>query len=129
MLKNLILLLTLLKGFNSFAGIYEPNVLWQKSDIKVCFYDEPSQLSETFILNEEIALTQHKMEVMEFDQARKNKIRRVIEANYTSEATGIYFHGWKKCSEDLNADMKVIWGRGKSLKLIEPLRLPTSLSI
>ena len=83
------------------ASVYERELLWNKSEVVVCFYDDESQVQ----LTEERMGENAKYILLPFTNSQKVFTKKLINANYTKEETGISFIGWKNCSELSNFDV------------------------
>lgn len=92
------------------AAIYEPSVLWDKNELKVCFYDQKKQILWTEYGNDKNSIARQGFTPATFSDNEKYEIFISLTKNYTKEKTGIFFSGWKNCSEETNADVIVIKG-------------------
>lgn len=99
---------------STFAGIYEPHVLWAHKEIQVCFYDDLSQLKDTVLKNKQEMHLKYRVDPDEFSRKAKKRIKDVVLSEFSESETGISFHGWKDCSEvdDSQVDVRIIRSRG-----------------
>lgn len=102
------ILCTLLRPSTAKANIYEPNVLWDKRDIKVCFYDQPDQITLTNYSLDKAQLKKQGFTPDFLSNEAKAKIKTVIEANYTVDSTEINFYGWDGCSQSPDSDVIIM---------------------
>ena len=98
------------------ATIYEPFVLWDKSDIKVCFFNKPEQIIATKYRLDKKSLKEQEFTPSYLSNDEKNEIRTLVQETYTKEKTGITFTGFKNCSEEANYDVMII--KAKNIKRI-----------
>lgn len=92
-------------GTSAFAGIYEPQVIWSKKEIRVCFYDQPSQLEQTPI---QLFRKEYPFKVGLFAKHEKKWIDELVVENFTPEDTKAVFIGWQDCSQIKDFDLIII---------------------
>lgn len=90
------------------ASIYEPNVLWGKSEIRVCFYAHPNQLSVTEYGLSKSAIKQQGFTPSVFSKEEKDLIKKITIENYSKETTGIEFTEWADCEESREFDAMIV---------------------
>lgn len=120
-------LLILVSFTQSQAAIYEPNVLWNKSDIKVCFYDQVEQIDLTPFRLDKESLKKQNFKPDFLSKSQKNKIRKIIQNNYSKEKTGIEFSGWEDCSDSNEFDVIVL--KASKIKLFNRIPFVGNASI
>ena len=87
------------------AGVYEPDLIWPKKDINVCFMDNMEQLKLT---EWKIGKEENKVQGFEpafFDKSEAKFIKKIITDTYTAEDTGVNFIGWQGCSQSKDFDV------------------------
>jgi hypothetical protein len=95
-------------SFHSWASVYEPNVVWDKSEIEVCFMDETRQKNETQISSYAIIGLLWGINPKPVTSTQSKKVKEALEQEFTQEKTHIQFTGFEKCSETSNADLVVM---------------------
>ena len=95
----------------AFAGTSEPNYIWKKNKIKVCWWDKATPTLNSLKV---IGPTLHKIlnakyfETISMTDLRKNIIKNKINNTFTVNSVGIQFVGWKNCSDKLSQNSDVI---------------------
>lgn len=102
-----LLIFSLVYSF-AFAGTTEPEHIWRKKSINVCWWDKGTKnLYSLKVINP----TLHKIlnakyyDVLLMQNSRKEIIKKNIVDTYTLDETGIRFIGWKDCSMSKNSDV------------------------
>jgi len=113
LMKTLLTLTTLLTITTATAGIIEPHTLWEKNEIKTCFYERESQLKETNIESEIVARERFDFVPKKLSKRERRKIKEAVLRNFTPELTGIHFVGFTSCDEMADPDVVVLEGRSK----------------
>lgn len=72
-------------------GLFEPAAIWDKKDVRVCWYNSPEQL----VSREDI----YTLHFTPLTQEQKSHYQQLTEKNYSPEKTGVHFVGWRDCSE------------------------------
>jgi hypothetical protein len=115
MLYFLTLILSL--SFHAIAeGIYEPNVLWAKSDIKVCFADaewvKEKSLKELDEMDLAYALIYFKEEnlLKDWSEEEKIRIKNIITSEFTTEKTILTFSKFEDCRKSNDNDVILVRG-------------------
>ena len=102
MKRLLMLIFYILCVFRVSAAIVEPLVLWDKLEVKVCFYETQQNLTQTVLQSQSHAIRNYQLSATQYTQKEKELIQSVISANFSNEFTGIHFTGFKSCTADLN---------------------------
>lgn len=108
------MLFLIIQSFTTYAGplsLGEPEFKWTKREIIVCWQDQNS-LDLSSLSNFQLGQITPLLSTLEImDQTLKNLIQEKIEAEFSAERTGIYFTGWKSCSETDSPDLHLLTGR------------------
>jgi hypothetical protein len=86
----------------SILNIAEPDIGWNKKDIKVCFA-EPSDIKASLFYSKSLA---YPNSLTAFTETQKEEIKSIITQEYTATTTGIHFIGWQDC-KDAEADVYI----------------------
>ncbi len=101
MKRLLILIFPILIVSQVSAAIIEPLVLWDKKEIKVCFYETQENLAHTVLRSQSYAIRNYQLAATQYTQKEKELVKEVIKTNYSKDLTAIHFTGFKSCSENL----------------------------
>jgi len=105
---NKLSILTLLLPIVGNAAIYEPNALWTKSSIKVCFYDQKKQIKETkYSRKKKLAKKQGFMPGF-LDNFEKLAVEKIVKQTFHIDSTHIHFVGWDDCSRSNGNDVIIM---------------------
>ena len=110
-----------------FAGIIEPEGVWDKKQIKTCFYDHESQLSETVLDSKKMMQSKYRAAPGSLSQNHQERVQSIITKEFSEELTEIHFTGWKKCSETDDYDLIVIAGEKYEMNLKIPKEITNIL--
>ncbi len=97
--------------FVAHASVYESDLIWTHSEIKVCFA-ESSQASLTLYggMNHKLNGLPDPENIRTSPLPFREWIKTVIQKNFRAESTGIYFSGWEDCQIEngkINSDAVV----------------------
>jgi hypothetical protein len=92
----------------SFAGVIEPRVTWNKKTIVTCFYTHSSQLKLTDLLSKKNTENKYKFTPNELTKDQKEKVKNIIQREFSSRRTKIHFTGFKDCHQVANPDLIVM---------------------
>ena len=87
----LILGLCLITSSKSFSAAYEPYVLWEKPELKLCFKPNRSTVAQTELESYRHAEKEYGVDVHEMDTSEKQKVLKFISEVFSSEKTGVSF--------------------------------------
>jgi hypothetical protein len=110
----------LLCSFTSHSGIIEPNVVWNKSEIKTCFLNNFDQLKNTQLATKLIN-NEYKFENRVLTQNEKDYIRFVVLSEFTSTKTNAFFYGFEDCRQNDNSDIIILGA--KPINFITPIKI------
>lgn len=96
----------------AYAGIIEPATLWEKNEIVTCFYNSEAQLAPTKLKTVQGAKETYEFVPKELSRREKKKVAETVLKNFSAERTGIYFTGWKDCSDTEEYDLIVMEAKG-----------------
>lgn len=99
------------------AGIYEPHTLWDKREVVTCFYSQKSQLIGTNLISYDYAKKEMKFLPRALSKSEREQVKRTVMAHYRKDVTGIYFTGFKDCSETASPDLIILEAKGRFLIL------------
>jgi len=96
-------------SYSAPDAFYEPEFLWPKQDVTVCFGTQ-EQIPRTEILDPKKAgLAAETLDYFRaFPPEVRTLIRSSIEAEYTRERTGIRFVGWNDCDPAALSDVVLL---------------------
>jgi len=89
---------------SALAGIFEPLTKWNKKEIQVCFVDKIEQIILTEYSNNPDDFSKQGFSIGFLDRNEKLLVEQIITSEYQEALTGIYFSGWRNCSEIESAD-------------------------
>lgn len=90
------------------AAIGEPISYWKKQEIKVCWQNKNELSPGLFTKNQWSKLAAASKELKEMPLAKKQFIKKTIQAEFSKTRTGVHFTGWKSCEQDPNVDTILI---------------------
>lgn len=117
-LKHALVMLALIPA--AHAGIIEPKTIWNKKRIVTCWYDSPALLAETKLESEENTEKKFDFKPRALKKRDKIKVQEVITRNFTAASTGIYFVGWKECSQTPDRDVIIMRAKSKKFLIDRP---------
>jgi serralysin len=100
-MKFRVLVMAIFMTTASHAGTYS-KILWQKKEISVCFAAAEVEKRVSF---------NHKLTIEDWNESDKEKIKDWATSEYRPERTGIFFIGWRSCTEDPNADVILFYNK------------------
>ncbi len=102
------------------AGIIEPNVIWDKKELKTCFFDDNSQLAHTILETKKNTKENFDFSPKKLRKSQKQAVYDVISKEFSASRTGIYFTGFQDCSKVRNPDVIVMRAASKIILLDTP---------
>lgn len=115
-----------LSSFISLAsppGIIEPNVKWNKLEVKVCWESEQSSFRDVHDSKMAKFMTEIRGEAPEeytfFNDEQKLKVQKIVETHYQKSLTGIHFTGWSNCKPG-DLSVKLYGVTEKKTKYLNP---------
>lgn len=87
---------------NCWGGLYEPQALWEKRILNICFFDESTDLQRVR------KDPNYKYTFATHTQDQKILIEEILKANYNFADTGIEFSGFKNCRETAEIDVVIM---------------------
>jgi hypothetical protein len=109
----------LILPYFSYASMYEPDRVWDKKRISVCFPSSTQQFDLT-----EWKVYERDFEIGDFSQEEKLKIKEIVNLNFTVDRTGIHFIGWEDCDSLVSADIMIFKADDKSRKVWFKKKVP-----
>ena len=102
------------------AGIIEPHVVWDKKELKTCFFSDNEQLALTRLQTKKNTKDYFDFSPKKLSKRRRENVRNIILNEFTEERTGIHFTGFKDCSEVSDPDVIVMRAAAKIFILDVP---------
>ncbi len=102
------------------AGIIEPHVIWDKKELKTCFFSENDQLALTRLQTKQNTKDYFDFSPKSLTKRKRENVRNIILNEYTEARTGIHFTGFKDCSEVSDPDVIVMRAAAKIFLLDMP---------
>ncbi len=100
--------LSLISFHSIYGAIIEPHILWEKSEIKTCFFSSNEDIKDTVLLNQSNAKVEFQFMAKKFNESNKKKIRGIITSSYSPEMTGIHFVGFEDCKVGGDHDVVIL---------------------
>lgn len=98
----------ILLSLNAFSAIIEPQAMWNKRQVNVCFLDDLKQLEKTQFKNKEYAIENFGFNPEFYSSNFQTILKKIVEQSFSEDETGIHFDGWRPCSEENNYDVIIV---------------------
>ncbi len=102
------------------AGMIEPQVAWDKKELKTCFFDDNAQLAKTILETKENTKKNYDFSPKKLRATQKKAVYNVISKEYSASKTGLHFIGFQDCSKVKNPDVIVMRAASKIILLDSP---------
>jgi len=105
-MKSFILFFFALKStaFALAPSVFEDSYKWKKTSVSVCW----GTVEDFKKVNPDIAENVEKRKISLLKARHLEAIQKKVQAEYTTEKTGIEFTGWTACSENPKADIVML---------------------
>lgn len=90
------LLINVLLSNLAYGAAYEPYILWERPELKLCFKPNRETIGQTELRSFRLAQDEYKVTIKPLEPSAKDKILRFLNEVFTPNSTGIYF------TEDIN---------------------------
>ena len=109
MKKHLLMVLAPLALSQSLsAGIIEPHVVWNKTELKTCFFSDNSQLVHTRLKDKANTKKNFGFSPKKLSKSKRKNVKEVILSEYSEARTGIHFTGFTDSEDMPNPDVIVM---------------------
>lgn len=100
-MNHLLLIFLLVLFASAQAGVYSRQA-WNTSNLTVCYAVAETPIRHLGVL---------KVKIASWSSPARAMVKNWVEAEYSSERTGIHFSGWSPCEEDPQADIVLFLGK------------------